>query len=105
MKSGDVVIRKEVRSLDAALPIFGVRTMPQFLNRIVSVYEMGSSLVGTFAVTARFGHRAHLRACCISRSHGARARSASGWPWVPRGGVEPAHRCHPCGREPYRSVE
>jgi len=41
-----------VKSLDASLPIFGVRTMPQFLNRIVSLYETGSSLVGTFAVTA-----------------------------------------------------
>ncbi len=45
-------IRQEVKSLDAALPIFGVRTMPQFLHRIVSVYDMGASLVGTFAVTA-----------------------------------------------------
>jgi ABC-type antimicrobial peptide transport system permease subunit len=26
--------------------------MPQFLNRIVSVYDTGASLVGTFAVTA-----------------------------------------------------
>jgi ABC-type antimicrobial peptide transport system permease subunit len=26
--------------------------MPQFLNRIVSVYDMGASLVGTFGVTA-----------------------------------------------------
>jgi predicted permease len=45
-------IRREVKSLDASLPIFGVRTMPQFLNRIVSVYDTGASLVGTFAVTA-----------------------------------------------------
>ncbi len=43
-------IRHEVRSLDASLPIFGVRTMPQFLNRIVSVYDMGASLIGTFGV-------------------------------------------------------
>jgi macrolide transport system ATP-binding/permease protein len=43
-------IRQEVKSLDATLPIFGVRTMPQFLNRIVSVYDMGASLVGTFGV-------------------------------------------------------
>jgi predicted permease len=46
------VIRNEVKSLDAALPVFGVRTMPEFLNRIVSVYEMGGSVVGTFAVAA-----------------------------------------------------
>lgn len=43
-------IRQQMRSLDASLPIFGVRTMPQFLNRIVSVYDMGASLVGTFGV-------------------------------------------------------
>jgi predicted permease len=43
-------IRQEVRSLDASLPIFGIRTVPQFLNRIVSVYDMGASLVGTFGV-------------------------------------------------------
>jgi len=45
-------LRQEVRGLDASLPIFGVRTMPQFLNRIVSVYEVSASLVGTFALTA-----------------------------------------------------
>jgi predicted permease len=45
-------IRQEVKMLDASLPIFGVRTMPQFLSRIVSVYDTGASLVGTFAVTA-----------------------------------------------------
>jgi ABC-type antimicrobial peptide transport system permease subunit len=38
--------------LDPTLPLFGVRTMPQFLNRTVSIYELGASLVGTFAVTA-----------------------------------------------------
>ena len=47
-----LAIRQEVKSLDATLPIFGLRTMPQFLNRIVSVYDTGASLVGTFAVTA-----------------------------------------------------
>jgi predicted permease len=35
-------IRQEVRALDPALPIFGVRTMPQFLNRTASIYEDGS---------------------------------------------------------------
>jgi predicted permease len=45
-------IREQLKSLDATLPIFGVRTMPQFLDRIVSVYDTGASLVGTFAVTA-----------------------------------------------------
>jgi len=45
-------IRQAVSRLDASLPIFGVRTMPQFLNRIVSVYDMEASLVGAFGVTA-----------------------------------------------------
>ena len=45
-------LRQQVAALDAALPIFGVRTMPQFLNRITSVYDMSASLVGTFAVMA-----------------------------------------------------
>ena len=45
-------IRQVVRRLDPALPIFGVRTMPQFLNRIVSVYDMEASLVGAFAIIA-----------------------------------------------------
>ncbi len=45
-------IREQVKALDPALPIFGVRTMPQFLNRVVAVYDMGASLVGTFAFMA-----------------------------------------------------
>ena len=45
-------IRQRVKNLDASLPIFGVRTMPQFLNRIVSVYDLGASLIGTFGITA-----------------------------------------------------
>jgi predicted permease len=45
-------IREQVKSLDPSLPIFGARTMPQFLNRIMSVYDMGGSLIGTFGVIA-----------------------------------------------------
>lgn len=45
-------IRQQVAVLDPALPIFGVRSMPQFLYRMVSIYDMGASLVGTFAVMA-----------------------------------------------------
>ncbi len=45
-------IRQTVSTLDLTLPIFGVRTMPQFLNRIVSVYDMEASMVGAFAVIA-----------------------------------------------------
>lgn len=46
------VVRAEMTKLDPALPLFGVRTMPQFLNRTVSIYELGASLVGTFAIAA-----------------------------------------------------
>jgi predicted permease len=46
------MVRREVASLDPSLPLFGVRTMPQFLFRTVSIYEMGASLVGTFGVMA-----------------------------------------------------
>jgi predicted permease len=45
-------VRRQVATLDASLPIYGVRTMPQFLNRTVSIYDMGASLIGTFALTA-----------------------------------------------------
>jgi predicted permease len=45
-------LRSAVSGLDPTLPVFGVRTMPQFLNRITSIYDMGASLVGTFAVMA-----------------------------------------------------
>lgn len=45
-------IRRQVGTLDTALPIFGVRTVPQFLNRLVSIYDMGASLIGTFAIMA-----------------------------------------------------
>jgi len=45
-------IRKEVAALDPALPIFGIRSMPQFLRRTEGIYEMGASVVGTFAVMA-----------------------------------------------------
>ena len=45
-------IRQQVASLDSTVPIFGVRDMPQFLNRTVSIYDMGASLIGTFAIMA-----------------------------------------------------
>ena len=45
-------LRQQVTALDATVPTFGVKTMPQFLNRITSVYDMGASLIGTFAVMA-----------------------------------------------------
>ncbi len=45
-------VRAEMTKLDPTLPLFGVRTMPQFLNRTASLYEMGASLIGVFAVMA-----------------------------------------------------
>ncbi len=45
-------IRQQVASLDSTLPIFGIRDMPQFLNRTLSIYDMGASLIGTFAIMA-----------------------------------------------------
>jgi putative ABC transport system permease protein len=33
-------IRRQVSEMDAALPMFGIRTMPQFLYRMVSIYTI-----------------------------------------------------------------
>ncbi len=46
------IARQQIAELDPQLPIFGIRTMPQFLNRMQSIYDMGASLIGTFAVMA-----------------------------------------------------
>lgn len=46
------VLRRELSALDPTVPSFGIRTIPQFLNRITSIYDMGASLVGTFAIMA-----------------------------------------------------
>ena len=46
------MVRGEMASLDPSLPLFGVRSMPQFLFRTVSIYQLGSALVGSFAVMA-----------------------------------------------------
>ena len=45
-------VRAEMAHLDPSLPLFGVRSMPQYLNRTASLYEMGASLIGTFAMMA-----------------------------------------------------
>jgi macrolide transport system ATP-binding/permease protein len=45
-------IRAQVASIEPNLPIFGVRTVPEFLTRILSVYQMGATLLGTFGATA-----------------------------------------------------
>jgi predicted permease len=45
-------LRAQLSALDPTVPAFGVRNMPQFLNRVTSVYDMGASLIGTFAIIA-----------------------------------------------------
>jgi ABC-type antimicrobial peptide transport system permease subunit len=45
-------LRQQLSALDPTVPAFGVRNMPQFLNRVTSVYDMGASLIGTFAIMA-----------------------------------------------------
>src|SRR5262249_50348380 len=45
-------LRREVTALDSSVPMFGLRDMPKFLNRITSAYDMGASLTGAFAVMA-----------------------------------------------------
>ncbi len=45
-------LRQQLSALDPTVPAFGVRSMPQFLNRVTSVYDMGASLIGTFAIMA-----------------------------------------------------
>lgn len=45
-------LRRQLSALDPTVPAFGVRNMPQFLNRVTSIYDMGASLIGTFATIA-----------------------------------------------------
>ena len=45
-------LRQQLSVLDPTVPAFGVRSMPQFLNRVTSVYDMGASMIGTFAIMA-----------------------------------------------------
>jgi predicted permease len=45
-------LRQQLSALDPTVPAFGVRNMPQFLNRVTSLYDMGASLIGTFAIMA-----------------------------------------------------
>jgi predicted permease len=45
-------LRQQLGALDPTVPAFGVRSMPQFLNRVTSIYDMGASLIGTFAIMA-----------------------------------------------------
>jgi predicted permease len=45
-------VRRSIGGLDANLPLFGIRTVPEFLNRILALYELGAALFGTFAAMA-----------------------------------------------------
>ncbi len=51
-KSLAAQLRSEVKSLDANLPVFGVKTMPVHLNRILSVPQTIAALVGFFGFLA-----------------------------------------------------
>lgn len=46
------VIRRETASLDPQLPVLGMKTMDQYLQRILSIYQLGALLLGTFAICA-----------------------------------------------------
>ncbi len=45
-------VRRQISGLDPTLPVFGARTMPVYLQRTLSIYEMAASLIGTFALMA-----------------------------------------------------
>lgn len=46
------VIRRETASLDPQLPVLGMKTMDQYLQRILSIYQLGALLLGMFAICA-----------------------------------------------------
>ncbi len=43
------VVRREARALDPELPILGMKTIEQYLERLLSIYQMGAFLLGLFA--------------------------------------------------------
>jgi putative ABC transport system permease protein len=45
-------VRRETSAIDPGLPVLGMKTMDQFLARLVSIYQLGALLLGTFAVSA-----------------------------------------------------
>jgi len=45
-------IRQEVKALDEQLPVYGVRTAPQYLDRIVSLPKVVATLVSAFGLLA-----------------------------------------------------
>ncbi|MFY9609357.1 MAG: ABC transporter permease [Blastocatellia bacterium] len=46
------VIREEVKSLDEQLPVYGVRTAPQYLDRVLSLPKSIATLVSIFGLLA-----------------------------------------------------
>jgi putative ABC transport system permease protein len=45
-------IRREVKALDEQLPVYGVRTMPQYLDRILSLPKSVAAMVSIFGLLA-----------------------------------------------------
>ena len=45
-------VRRETRALDPELPVLGMKTMEQYLERLLSIYQLGALLLGTFACCA-----------------------------------------------------
>lgn len=45
-------VRREVRALDPELPVVGMKTVEQYLERLVSIYQVGAILLGMFACCA-----------------------------------------------------
>ena len=46
------VVRRETSAIDPGLPVLGMKTMDQYLARLLSIYQLGALLLGTFAVCA-----------------------------------------------------
>lgn len=45
-------VRREAHALDPVLPVVGMKTIEQYLERLVSIYQLGAILLGTFACCA-----------------------------------------------------
>ena len=45
-------VRREARALDPELPVLGMKTIEQYLERLMSIYQMGAVLLGMFAACA-----------------------------------------------------
>jgi predicted permease len=46
------VVRREAQALDPVLPVVGMKTIEQYLERLLSIYQLGAVLLGTFACCA-----------------------------------------------------